>query len=280
MRFATFLACGFGAGLLGSAAWALIAYFANLEVGWIAWIIGGLAGLGVRAAAKRKGGGAAAFAASIAAALCIIVGKVGAVAPFAFNPTYDAIADREILISYFADDVVFERDRAGATIDWPGGQRPEVPQQRSEYPADVWIEAEARWDALTDVERADMARKPARYSGDEYAVSFLADDVAVEYEERGRPLNYPAGADRAFGATAADYPSDVWVDALARWDAMPPEQQRHYRERMASPGGASILLGMPFLIISTLTRWDALWFGLAMVAAFRIGGSRTHVAEV
>lgn len=274
MRFGRLLLCGVGAGLLGSLAWALIAYFANYEIGWIAWIIGALAGVGVRASAKRQGGSAAAVAASLAAAICILVGKIGAVAPLAIGGAgYDVAADRETLISCFADDIAFERTRAGATIDWPGGQRPEEPETQSEYPADIWREAEARWDALSDAERVETARNPALHAVTEYVITHLADDVTVEYEERGKPLNYPAGADREFGSTGADYPADVWADALARWDAMTPQQRRHYREVVTKPTVPVVLFWLAHMLVASLSLWDVLWFGFAMVTAFRLGGS-------
>lgn len=62
------------AGIIGSAVWALVAYGAGLEIGWIAWLIGGLVGFGV-AMAGGKGGNAGLLAAAIAV-LAICLGKV------------------------------------------------------------------------------------------------------------------------------------------------------------------------------------------------------------
>ncbi|NOZ39633.1 MAG: hypothetical protein GXP24_05340, partial [Planctomycetes bacterium] len=41
------------AGAVGAAIWAAVAYFANLEIGYIAWGIGGLVGVAVAATGKN-----------------------------------------------------------------------------------------------------------------------------------------------------------------------------------------------------------------------------------
>jgi hypothetical protein len=63
--------------VIGAAIWAAIAYFTNYEVGYVAWAVGGLVGLG----AKLLGGRGAVTAAACAglALVAIFVGKMGAV---------------------------------------------------------------------------------------------------------------------------------------------------------------------------------------------------------
>ena len=51
MSFLKWLAAGFIGAAIGGAVWVGVGYFAEAEVGYIAWGIGLLAGIGVRVAA-------------------------------------------------------------------------------------------------------------------------------------------------------------------------------------------------------------------------------------
>ena len=68
---------GVVAGLLGAAVWAGIAYQFNYEIGWIAWLIGGVVGFAVGAAGGL--GNAAAVFAFVITVLAICGGKVSVV---------------------------------------------------------------------------------------------------------------------------------------------------------------------------------------------------------
>lgn len=68
------LVSAFGAAVVGAAIWAGIAYFTDYEIGWIAWIVGGLVGLGTTAAGGR--GVAMAGAAALLALVGIFGGKL------------------------------------------------------------------------------------------------------------------------------------------------------------------------------------------------------------
>lgn len=65
------------AGLIGAAVWAAVAYYANLEIGWIAWAVGGLVGFAVAAAGGS--GGAGGLIATLITIVAICGGKVAAV---------------------------------------------------------------------------------------------------------------------------------------------------------------------------------------------------------
>lgn len=62
-------------GGIGAAIWAAIAYFAGVEVGWIAWAVGGLAGAGSSIGARGHAGTTTGGLAAAAAVLAILAGK-------------------------------------------------------------------------------------------------------------------------------------------------------------------------------------------------------------
>ncbi len=63
MRYLTWLVAGLIGGLIGAVVWAAVVYLTDYELGIIAWAIGVLSGLGVRAVAgDTKGAGPAAVA--------------------------------------------------------------------------------------------------------------------------------------------------------------------------------------------------------------------------
>ncbi|MBM4076348.1 MAG: hypothetical protein FJ267_12000, partial [Planctomycetes bacterium] len=64
------------AGILGASAWGGIAYASGYEIGYLAWAIGGLVGVGVRMSSTNVDEGIAGIIAAIWAALSIIAGKL------------------------------------------------------------------------------------------------------------------------------------------------------------------------------------------------------------
>ena len=135
-------------GVIGAAIWAAIAYFAQVEVGYVAWAIGGLVGFG--SAVGTKGGSATAGLIAVLitiAAICAgkyiaiqlaLSGEVNA-ALNAQGPPSD-----EFCISLLADEICEQKELAGETIQWPVG-RSETPEKKSDYPQEIWTEAAARW---------------------------------------------------------------------------------------------------------------------------------------
>lgn len=65
-----------GSGLLGAVIWGAIAYFAHVEVGYVAWAIGGLVGFSVRVGAGEMDEGFAGVIAAIGSVISILLGKL------------------------------------------------------------------------------------------------------------------------------------------------------------------------------------------------------------
>jgi hypothetical protein len=62
-------------GAIGAAIWAAIAYFTQLEIGWIAWAVGGLCGAGCSIGARGHSGATTGGVAAVIAVVSIMAGK-------------------------------------------------------------------------------------------------------------------------------------------------------------------------------------------------------------
>lgn len=157
------------AGLIGAAVWAAIAYYANFEIGWIAWGIGVLAGFGAFVGAKSDGDIATGGIAAVVAVAAIGLGKFGAI-HFAVDkelnsPAFQAhmnVSDEDMIVVY-ADQVVEESEAAGKKVNWPPNVVPEDAQTEAEYPKAIWAEAKKRWTALSVDEQTAARDEQADY---------------------------------------------------------------------------------------------------------------------
>ncbi len=66
-------------------------------------------------------------------------------------------------------------------------------------------------------------------SGDERAISDIADVILAEHEEKGEPLGLNPNADDA-ETLQEMYPPNVWFEAATRWQAMSPTEQEDLRQ--------------------------------------------------
>lgn len=200
-------------GVIGAAIWAGVAYFSGYEIGWIAWGVGILAGVGVAKGNSGEGSKAAGALAAIIAALAVVGGKYAMVELAMPN-------EGEL----FANTVA----------------------------------------ALED---------------DEYVVSYIADDVVAEFEAEGRAVEWPEGVEALQATTRAEYPADVWNIALSRWEGMDTDGQQAYRDEIRANIEASMAEIREFIsqagFMSSFGLLDIVFFGLAVVTAFKIGQAGT-----
>ncbi len=200
---------GLVAGAIGSGIWAVIAYVTGFEIGWIAWVVGLLVGIGVALGNKNEGSVPAGVLAAVLAILSVVGGKYAMVR----------------MVMPGDDDLV------ATSIA-----------------------------ALTD---------------DEMVVSYIADDVVGEFEQRGRVVSWPEGAVPVQAAAKADYPADVWSIAASRWEALSAEEQAAYRAELRSDIEASAAAFQDMMsqagLIQTFGLMDIIFFMLAVVTAFKVG---------
>jgi hypothetical protein len=144
-------------GLIGTVIWAAVSYFLNVEVGYIAWAIGGLVGFG-SAIGTKGGSSTSAIIAVIITIVAICAGKYIAVYLAMSGATASMTASSaeltdEFWTSLIADEICEEKEQRGETLNWPANANREAPEKRTDYPADVWREATAHWNAMDPAER-------------------------------------------------------------------------------------------------------------------------------
>ena len=275
MNAIKWLISGFIGGLVGAVAWALIYHFANFELGIIAWGVGALAGVGVRATAGDSEGFAPGAIAVIAALLALGVGKVGGIYLDLSGdpgPEYRA-QEREYLTSIVASEVVVEYHSDGKRVDWPSGVTHETADSESDFPRDLWTEAEQRYSRINESDLERYRKDPSQLISQEYVITYVADAVVNEWEEDGRTIKWPDGVEPYTGQWSGDYPTDAWDEALNRWDAMSTSERLDYRHAILPLIPDSNLLLAVELVQYTFTFWDLLWFGLALASAYKLGSN-------
>lgn len=164
---------------LGFAAWVAIAYFANYEIGWIAWGIGLLAGMGY-AAGQGVGGAVGGVTAAVVSVLAIISAKA-VVVQLQVNDGFGLTEyvqmleeDEPLTISYLADGVVEQYMEEGKPLSWPPNADLEYPESAEDYPSDVWAEASGQWSGMSQDEQAAFRATTAE--------NIVADMEAVQGE--------------------------------------------------------------------------------------------------
>lgn len=125
---------------------------------------------------------------------------------------------------------------------------------------------------------------------DEYVISHVADAVVEEFTADGRELDWPLGVDPATAASQGEYPADVWTEAEERWTDMSEEERASFRSDVEEATRANITRHLPEIrasigedaFIGSFGGMDLLFFGLAMVTAFRVaaGGEKKTVEKI
>lgn len=176
------------AGLIGAAIWAAIGYFTGLEIGWIAWGIGMLVGIGVRVVGSQEiatfdkvqkrmvrttvgaEGPVAGMVASVLAVVSVLAGKYALVHLFLSAPasSIEDFLEDDAMISSIADQIVIEHESSGRTVSWPAGVAADEAYERADYPPEIWTEAESRWNAVPPEEKESLKAAQAQLIGEAF----------------------------------------------------------------------------------------------------------------
>ena len=176
MKILSAAAAGLVAGLLGAACWAAVAYYMNVEIGWLAWGIGAAVGAATLAGgslgesssdAGANSGAILGFVAVVITALSICAGKFAVVEIYlqkemqAFNNESEAqlggIGDEE-LTSWLADSIGQQThgDAWRDQYEWPADVEPSTASTKAEYPKELWAEAEKSWSEMAEDQRTEF----------------------------------------------------------------------------------------------------------------------------
>lgn len=284
MKGLTALLAGAVTAVVAAGVWMAISVYANYEFGIIAWAVGAAVGFAVFAGSGRIGGTGLGLLAVVLALGGIALGKFGA----AYSIVQGAFDDKEIAVSAIADEIVHQRElETGNPVPMPYVRDEDADSYADFYPADVWSQAEYQFGQMSGEERERLMTAPM-LANSQYHIMYIADRLAEERMDAGERINWPkpGGYDEAF--YEEDYPSDLWADATARWNAMTEDQQQQYRQDIFDelttqraqfePAAKAELVGEAFT--SSFNGFDILWGVLAIASAFKIGsaGSESRAA--
>lgn len=174
------------AGFIGAAIWAGIAYYAELEIGLLAWGIGAAVGAAMLTGVEEKAGPHTGAIALAIALVSIVAGKYMAVEMVfsGLDDVWDAElvrleSDEEYTISLLADEVVGEYTAQGKPLNYPPNANIELPESQQDYPSDVWAQASQRWQQKSSDEkqayREDVLEKQ----------KVLFDAISSEFKTQG-----------------------------------------------------------------------------------------------
>lgn len=169
MGFPKWLLGGLIGAAIGGAIWVLVGYYADAEVGYIAWAIGLFAGIGVRIFAGDSEG----VMPGVAGGASAVIGVVGAkymVISLLVNNAMATELDLDFtftendMVVEAADEVVGEWESQGKAVNWPAGMSIEEAQTQADYPAPIWAEATKRVAELSAEEKQNaIADKKAQF---------------------------------------------------------------------------------------------------------------------
>lgn len=144
-------------GIIGAAIWAAVAYYAHVEMAWIAIGVGVLAGVGMALGVKDEGSYLSGGLAAVVALLAICAGKYITVEMILSNVVKESNIAEQMKVTesdaqlYMANQLIEEAQAEGKTLKWPGGKEPEEGiQSEKDVPVAIWKDVQARWKSMDD----------------------------------------------------------------------------------------------------------------------------------
>jgi hypothetical protein len=120
----------------------------------------------------------------------------------------------------------------------------------------------------------------ADFDNEEFVLSYMADDVANEFAEDGRALDWPDGADPDNATTEGDFPADVWTEAEVRWAGLDSVARNIYRRERRAGVRLMVQAALPEIRSTDARRFartysglEMIFSGLALSAAWGLSGS-------
>lgn len=161
------------AAIIGAAAWAAIAYFGKVEIGYLAWGIGLLVGLGVSAGSRTGGIGAAAVA-IVLTILSLLGGKYAAVTLAvhdidAMLPAFEM--DDEGVKVRLANISVMDSGKEPSELEFRNGADYESAESLDDYPAKLARQIQREYDGMSEDE-IEAVKQEAESEYNEFVAAF------------------------------------------------------------------------------------------------------------
>lgn len=154
-------------GAIGAAIWASISYFADRELGIVAWGVGVLVGMGTAMFAGNSVSPLTGAAAALIALGSIAGGKFAAVHIVADKVKTDVhakiVIGEEHALTGIADQLAEEAEKAGKKVDWPKGMNREEASEEKDFPPAMWADAKARWTAMSPADQDSYKKALAEH---------------------------------------------------------------------------------------------------------------------
>ncbi len=106
----------------------------------------------------------------------------------------------------------------------------------------------------------------------EEVVSFIADDVAIEFDQDGKEVRWPRGVNPNEAFIESDYPADVWSEAMIRWDALSAQEQAAYHDECEKYLESEYAGSVMAYFKASFGFLDIVFLGLAAASALKLAG--------
>lgn len=153
------LAMSAAGGLLGAAVWAGVAFGTGYEFGILAWLVGGMAGLGMYMGADQKRTRLTGVAAAAIALMAVLGGKFAAVSLYIdrmIAAEEQVAIDDEVAQDYLRSQIYDEMLTQQSDFTWPDGVDADDAMEQGMFPLEVTTAAARRWGAMDEATRTQF----------------------------------------------------------------------------------------------------------------------------
>ncbi len=106
---------------------------------------------------------------------------------------------------------------------------------------------------------------------DEANIAVIASELSEEAQKQGKKIAWPPGVSLDTASRKKDFPLDIWQKAEARWNQLGPKEQQERKHNRAMLAMTLSQLGERPDPSKAYSFYDILWFGLAIITAFKVG---------
>lgn len=177
-------------GAIGATIWAVVASMLDMEIGFVAWGVGVLCGLGMYVGAKGNSGIATGVIACVISLLSIAAGKIAVihtlvqrhVAQSASESVYMRPVDADSAPIFMADQLVEEYESQGKALTWPEGMDADTAEKPEDFPKELWEDATARWASMTDDQKTQYIAQMEAVRSERMSIGMAAFDGVILVE--------------------------------------------------------------------------------------------------